>query len=90
MNDDFYDDITQYFIYIIDQAHGYDMADSDFKRALADDDRLRAAYREWCRQNGTSEKNGFLDFCEEYMADRNQMWDSLNDYDDDSNDSPSF
>lgn len=76
-------DITEFFIHIIDQSHSYDIAEAEFKRAIADDDELRQLYREWCHEVGSSEKNGFLDFCEEYLADRNEVWNTLSDYDED-------
>ena len=76
------EDITEYFIHVIEQARSYDIAESEFKRAIAEDDALRASYRDWCHDHGTTEKHGFMDFCEEYMADRNEVWESLNDYDD--------
>lgn len=75
------DDITELFISIIEEAPSIDIAESEFKRSLIDDPDLRKAYKEYCRQQGTSEKHGFLDFCEEYCSDRNSVWDSLNDYD---------
>ncbi len=75
------EDITKYFISIIEQADSLDIAESEFRRALIDDDELRRSYREYCRTVGSSEKNGFSDFCEEYITDRNSVWDSLNDYD---------
>lgn len=75
------DDITEYFISIIRQTPSIDMAEAEFKRSLADDSDLRKAYRAWCREVGSSEKHGFLDFCEEYVDGQNEVWDSLTDYD---------
>ncbi len=77
------DDITDFFIHIINQSHSYDIAEAEFKRAIADDDNLHSLYRDWCHEVGSTEKNGFMDFCEEYMADRNEVWNSLSDYDED-------
>ncbi len=57
------------------------MAEAEFKRTLVDDPELRRNYRNYCREVGTSEKNGFLDFCEEYMAGQDSVWESLNDFD---------
>lgn len=74
-------DITEYFINLIDQTHSIDIAESEFKRAINDDDELRAAYRSWCHEVGSSEKDGFMDFCQEYIDGRNEVWDTLNDYD---------
>lgn len=73
--------ITDLFISIIEEAPGIDIAESEFKRSLIDDPDLRRQYKEYCREQGTSERNGFIEFCEEYCADRNSVWDSLNDYD---------
>lgn len=75
------EDITEYFISIINQTHSIDIAEAEFKRAIADDDNLHRLYRQWCHEVGSSEKRGFMDFCEEYMDGRNEVWNSLNDYD---------
>lgn len=77
-------DITEFFISIIKQTPTLDMAESEFKRAIADDDELRQNYRQWCHENGSSEKRGFLDFCEEYVDGQNEVWDSLTDYDEEA------
>lgn len=56
-----------------------DMAEAEFKRLLADDNELHDAYRQWCDENGHTERHGFLDYAEEYIANQNSVWDSLND-----------
>ncbi len=74
-------DITEYFNSLISQTGSIDMAEAEFKRAIAEDNGLHTIYREWCHENGSSERNGFLDFCDEYMESQDSKWDSLNDYD---------
>lgn len=59
-----------------------DIAEAEFKRTIAEDNQLHTLYREWCHDNGSSERNGFLDFCEEYLESQDSKWDSLSDYDD--------
>lgn len=76
------EDITRLFIAIIEEAPGIDIAESQFKQSLIDDPELRKAYRNYCREQGTSERNGFIEFCENYYSERNSVWDSLNDYND--------
>ncbi len=76
------EDITDYFVEILNQNHSVDIAEAEFKRAIAEDDELHEQYRQWCREVGNTEKRGFLDFCEEYLATQNSVWDSLSDYDD--------
>ncbi|MGM9846129.1 MAG: hypothetical protein ACI30K_07880 [Muribaculaceae bacterium] len=75
------EDLTDYFISVIKQSGSIDIAESEFKRTISEDDDLRAKYREWCHQVGSSEKRGFLDFCDEYLASQDSVWDSLSDYD---------
>lgn len=75
------DDITQKFIAVLNEAGSVDVAEAEFKRLVADDHDLKAEYTEWCNENGSSFRNGFLDFCEEYLASRNSIWDTLTDYD---------
>ena len=74
-------DITEYFNSLISQTGSIDMAEAEFKRAIAEDNELHTIYREWCHENGSSGRNGFLDFCDEYMESQDSKWDSLNDYD---------
>ena len=74
-------DITEYVNSLISQTGSIDMAEAEFKRAIAEDNELHTIYREWCHENGSSERNGFLDFCDEYMESQDSKWDSLNDYD---------
>ena len=75
------EDITDYFVTIIEQNHSIDIAEMEFKRAIAEDDELREEYRAWCHQVGSSEKDGFMDFCQEYIDNRNDVWNALSDYD---------
>lgn len=75
------EDITDYFVRLLGEHHSVDMAEAEFKRVIADDAELHARYRAWCRLTGDSEKGGFINFCREYLDDRNEVWDSLYDYD---------
>lgn len=76
------EDITDYFISLLQEHRSVDIAEAEFKRAIAEDDELRAEYRQWCHEVGNSEKNGFVDFCKEYLEDQDQVWQSLSEYDD--------
>ena len=62
------------------RAYGsVDMAEAEFKRLIGDDPELYDAYREWCAENGHTERNGFLDYAEEYIENQNSIWDTLSD-----------
>lgn len=62
------------------RAHGnVDIAEAEFKRLIADDSDLHDAYHEWCEENGHTERHGFLDWAEEYIANQNSVWDTLTD-----------
>ncbi|MDE6564703.1 MAG: hypothetical protein K2L92_07750 [Muribaculaceae bacterium] len=75
------EDIEDFFISIIKQSHSADLAEAEFKRCLVDDDELRQRYKEYCREIGTSERNGFMDFCNEYMDGQDEVWNTLSDFD---------
>ncbi len=77
-------EITDLFIKIISDIDSIDMAEAEFKKMIADDNELKNLYVEWCSENGSSFRNGFLDFCEEYIENRNSVWDSLSDHNEDA------
>ena len=74
-------DITQYFDTLLQQTGSVDIADAELKKAIADDQELHSIYREWCLENGYSERRGFLDYADEYLDSQHSKWDSLTDYD---------
>lgn len=75
-------DITAWFKDLLDHFESVDIANSELKKMTAEDPGLHHAYREWCHQVGSTEKNGFLDYCHEYLERREDMWDYLGtDYD---------
>lgn len=75
-------DLEDYFIQILSEHRSIDIADSEFKMAIAEDTELHGLYKEWCREYGHTERNGFREFCEEYRDNEDTVWDSLTDYDD--------
>lgn len=75
-------DINKYLLTLITESPSIDIAEAEFKRNLADDDDLKTAYRQWCEEKGYSERKGFAEFCQEYFEDRDELWNSLDDYDD--------
>lgn len=75
--------ITDFFLDLLKEYGSVDIADAEFKKQLHEDSDLHAAYREWCHEVGSSEKRGFLDYCEEYLESQESIWDNLKDeYDD--------
>ncbi|MCH5325824.1 MAG: hypothetical protein J1E29_01315 [Duncaniella sp.] len=77
-------DITEYFADMIRQYESIDIAEAEFKKQIHEDPELRARYRDWCHEVGSSEKRGFLDYCDEYLDSQDTIWDNLKDeYDDD-------
>lgn len=74
-------DIVTFFTDIIDQAGSYDIARAEFFRIIADDEELQQQYREWCDENGFSERKGFDEFIDQRIDSHDTVWSSLNDYD---------
>lgn len=75
------ENIEEFFLRLLSQHHSVDIADSDFKKQLAEDQDLKESYRQWCREVGSTERLGFRDWCEEYLENRDSVWDTLTDYD---------
>lgn len=75
------EELEAYFIELLNQHRSIDIADSEFKKAIADDSELHKLYSKWCHETGHSERNGFREFCEEYRDYEDTVWDSLTDYD---------
>ncbi|ROT04060.1 hypothetical protein EEL49_11915 [Muribaculaceae bacterium Isolate-104 (HZI)] len=74
-------DITEVFNHYLDQYDSIDIAEAEFKKNLHEDSQLRDEYREWCHNVGCTEKSGFIDYAEEYVENQNDVWNSLNDFD---------
>lgn len=74
-------DITDLFLQLIDQSGSIDIANAEFKRMISDDPELKEEYANWCHAVGSSEKMGFLDFCEEYLDSQQDIYNNLNDFD---------
>ncbi len=76
------DDITTIFNEYLSQFHSIDIAEAEFKKSIHEDSELRKIYRQWCDETGSTERDGFLDYCQEYIESQNDVWNSLNDFDD--------
>ncbi|MBD5201868.1 MAG: hypothetical protein HDR83_09400 [Bacteroides sp.] len=77
-----YEDITELFQQILTQYGSVDIAEAEFKKMMHEDPELHSAYRDWCHEVGSSEKRGFLDYCEEYIDSQESIWDNLREFED--------
>ncbi len=73
------EELTNMFVELLRAYGSVDLAEAEFKRIILDDAQLHETYHTWCDENGYTERNGFLDFAEEYIANQNSVWDSLAD-----------
>jgi len=77
-------DIRDYFDALLKQYGSVDIADDEFKKQIHEDKNLREKYKHYCHEVGSTEKNGFLDYCEEFLDSQDTIWDNLKDaYEDD-------
>lgn len=74
-------DIPQYFKNLIHEIPSFSIAEAEFRRNMEYDEQLRNAYKKWCEDEGYELRTGFMDFCQEYADERNDMWNTLTDYD---------
>lgn len=75
------DEIIEVFNNYLTTYGSVDIAEAEFKHMIQDDSHVRDLYREWCDSVGSSEKNGFFDYCDEYLDTQNDVWNTLNDFD---------
>lgn len=75
------EEITNLFDELISQNPSIDIAEAEFRHLLVDNPELRRSYKDYCREVGTTEKRGFLDYCDEYMESQDEVWNNLNDFD---------
>jgi len=74
-------DITDLFQELLHNNRSVDIAEAEFKKLIHEDAELHVQYRDWCDAVGSSEKMGFLDYCDEYLESQDSIYDTLNDYD---------
>ena len=74
-------DITDLFQELLHNNRSVDIAEEEFKKLIHEDAELHEQYRDWCDAVGSSEKMGFLDYCDEYLESQDSIYDTLNDYD---------
>ena len=70
-------DLFEIFDSIISQSRSVDVAESEFRKLLMDDEELRKAYKEWCNDEGNTEKRGFIEYCNESFDAEESKWDIL-------------
>lgn len=74
------EEITSFFEEILNTHRSLDFAEDAFKKMKAEDPVLRRQYREWCQENGYSERYGFNDYCSQLLEQQREAFDSLDEY----------
>lgn len=70
-------DITELFDNIWEQYRSLELAESEFRHLIVDDDDLRRTYRAWCAEQEVSEKRGFIDYCRQLLEQEESRYDAL-------------
>lgn len=65
---------------LLSQFGSVDIAESEFKRQVNEDEDLKAAFKEWCESMGYKEREAFNHYCEEYLQGNESIFDTLSDY----------
>lgn len=58
-----------------------DIAESEFKRLLFEDETLKTYFKEWCEAMGYRERTAFVEYCHECLDNHESAFDSLAEYD---------
>ncbi|MCM1319422.1 MAG: hypothetical protein NC217_03485 [Muribaculaceae bacterium] len=72
-------DLIDIFEHVLQNARSIDIAESEFKRLLLDDPELKTVYKAWCKEQDTTEKNGFVDYCSQRFDEEETCWEALED-----------
>ena len=62
---------------IIRRHRTIDVAESEIKKMLYDDEILHQYYNERCRREGFTERKGFIEYCHAYIDREESLWDVL-------------
>ncbi len=71
-------DISEILRNLLDQYTEVSDVDQEFARMLCEDEELQADYQDWCEANGLDPKTGYQDHVDELLAQRDSIWDNLN------------
>lgn len=74
-------DISSMIQEILIQFRSIDIAESEFKRIINDDESLKTEFKEWCEEMGYRERHAFEQYCHEYLDNHESMFDTLSEYD---------
>lgn len=73
--------IENFYISLLEQFRTVRLAEQEFKRQMDDDPTLQRAFKEWCEINEYSPREALREFGEQYMEEREERWESLDDFD---------
>ncbi len=65
---------------LLSQFGSVDIAESEFLRRINEDNNLKSIFKEWCDEMGYKPRKAFIDFCNEYLAGNESIFDTLSDY----------
>lgn len=65
---------------LLSQFGTIDIAESEFKRQINEDENLKEEFKSWCDEMGYKERFAFVDYCHEYLDDQESAYDLLSDF----------
>lgn len=73
--------IEEHYINLLEQFRSVSLAEQEFRRQMDDDETLLSQYRDWCATEELDPRTALRDFGEQYIEERELIWDSLTDFD---------
>ncbi len=74
-------DITEYYTTLLEQFRSVKYAEQELRRQMDDDPELAREYADWCADCELEPRHALREFGEQYMEQREERWEALNDYD---------
>lgn len=75
-------DLTNYYISLLENFRSVRLAEQELRRQMDDDPELQRTYAAWCEEHEYEPKEGLKEFGSQYIQEREERWQTLNDYDD--------
>jgi len=73
-------DIPDILRELLDRYDSLEVVEQTFKQMTHSDDQLATDYRQWCRAQGYSVRNGCREYINELVDSRDSIWDNYKEY----------
>lgn len=74
-------DVSTMIQELLSRFGSIDIAESEFKRLLFEDETLKSCFKEWCEEMGYRKRTAFVEYCHECLDNHEAAFGALSEYD---------